>query len=173
MSVEPSIENQRAAGVVLHRLVRPSVHPRSCLNCANCWHHEASVGEETSTGPSGWVCEGRTGVQNLRSFPFRTEQKCFVPNAEGRRDLPRTLKNNHMPTDSQIPETGRSLSVATGSAPSSVEHLRTTLNGVLFAAEAEYQKKTGKTYVPKYANLRVEVSYQLLAAIREALPNID
>lgn len=57
-------------------------HPRSCINCAHCWHHESNIGEVESDGPSGWVCDGKAGVQNLRSFPFRTEQPCFSPNTK-------------------------------------------------------------------------------------------
>lgn len=79
MSVEQIHEKQATVSVGSGAMVR-TPNPKSCYNCANCWHHEASVGEVVSDGPSGWVCEGRLGVQNLRSFPFRTEQTCFVPN---------------------------------------------------------------------------------------------
>lgn len=51
-------------------------YPRSCVNCAQCWHYSP---EEEESGTAGWVCDGRNGVQNLKSFPFRTEQKCFTP----------------------------------------------------------------------------------------------
>ena len=57
-----------------------TVHPRSCTNCTQCWHHSPEPGEG---GTSGWVCDGRNGAQNLKSFPFRTEQKCFTPPSKG------------------------------------------------------------------------------------------
>lgn len=49
-------------------------HPESCPNCKHCWYHSPESGEG---GSSGWVCDGRNGAQNLKSFPFLTKQPCF------------------------------------------------------------------------------------------------
>ena len=56
-------------------------HMKSCYMCKRCWYHENLPGEHLSDGPEGWVCDGHQnpGVANLKSFPFRTEQKCFEP----------------------------------------------------------------------------------------------
>lgn len=54
-------------------------HKKSCWNCENRWYNEHSPGEVTNIGKEGHVCDGHknSGVANLRSFPFRTEQPCY------------------------------------------------------------------------------------------------
>lgn len=55
--------------IMLERLKNPHVY-----SCHNCAHHHYY------TGPMGHRCYGRKKrVDNLRSFPFRTDQKCFKP----------------------------------------------------------------------------------------------
>ena len=57
---------------------------RNCLNCAHHeWYgpdnYEMSLWVETE----GWVCTGRKeNVHNLKSFPFKKEQKCFKSHEE-------------------------------------------------------------------------------------------
>lgn len=53
-----------------------TVHPQSCVNCTQCWYYSPEAEE---SGTAGWVCDGRNGAQNLKSFPFRTKQRCFTP----------------------------------------------------------------------------------------------
>jgi hypothetical protein len=44
-------------------------YPTSCIYCAHHYHY---------TGPMGHRCYGRKRrVDNLRSFPFKTPQRCF------------------------------------------------------------------------------------------------
>lgn len=58
-------------------------HERSCCFCDKRWYHEHDIGEVVNIGKEGWVCDGASNgnVANLKSFPFKTEQKCFVPKA--------------------------------------------------------------------------------------------
>jgi len=53
-------------------------HAESCYGCRHRWYHETAIGEVTYDGPSGHVCDGhKKAVGNLKSFPFKTKQKCF------------------------------------------------------------------------------------------------
>ena len=51
---------------------------KNCSNCKHCWYYEKESYQ--SFLKEGWVCDGRKGnVGNLKSFPFKKEQKCFTP----------------------------------------------------------------------------------------------
>ena len=51
---------------------------KNCSNCKHCWYYEKESHE--SFLKEGWVCDGRKeNVGNLKSFPFKKEQKCFTP----------------------------------------------------------------------------------------------
>lgn len=54
-------------------------HAESCYNCRHRWYHEHDIGEVVNIGNEGHVCDGHKtpGVANLKSFPFKTKQKCF------------------------------------------------------------------------------------------------
>lgn len=55
-------------------------HAESCIYCSQRWYHEHDIGEVVNIGSEGHVCDGHKnpGVGNLKSFPFKTKQKCFV-----------------------------------------------------------------------------------------------
>lgn len=44
----------------------------SCMHCSHC--SDDSDGPEY--GPAYWVCEKKEHMSNLKSFPFKTAQKC-------------------------------------------------------------------------------------------------
>lgn len=55
-----------------------NIHEKSCVNCTHCWYDEPECGPVTDWSHDAWVCDGRKEmVENLRSFPFITKQKCF------------------------------------------------------------------------------------------------
>ena len=54
---------------------------KSCQdNCKHLWWHEPDIGEVVNLSHYiGHVCDGHknAGIVNLKSFPFKTKQKCY------------------------------------------------------------------------------------------------
>lgn len=78
----------------MHEAIKQAIGFDGLANCENCpYIEDVSDGWEYGQGP-WWICgkKGRQHVSNLKSFPFKAEQKCWEPDF-WRSRFPDMIKN--------------------------------------------------------------------------------